>query len=719
MWKRVSAFRSIYQTALITIVIGLFFASAARAELSNIDEMHQVCRNWLTYCASQPGGWAGSTSPSISGFEDITANDTLLARCYSISPVGFVIVPVLKELSPIKAYSDESDLNPSDTLGLAQLLREMLHDRVALYIDTYGALDQSQPTSGPVLLDRKHRAAWDELAIPSKTFSSSLSLDAAGSRVTGGPLLTTTWHQGWPYYNYCPLGNGDARTYVGCVATAMAQILAYWQWPTEGGGYNRYWWTGEGSVDPGFLYAEYWDSYDWDNIVNDCVSGCDSAQQAALAELNYEAAVSVNMDFGTSGSGTQIPYVMSAFKTFFYYKDDVEMQYRANHSPVSWFNIIKDEIDAWRPMEYGIMSHAIVCDGWRMDGEYEQYHMNYGWGGAQNAWYFIDYLYCDWSGCDYFNESLVRYIEPDKSVMFTADPKVGQCPLEVSFEGSSELAVDAWNWDFGDSTTASIQSLQHTYLSGGVYDVALEVTSNSLTYARTKQEYVIALADSLIAVDVDVHIHTPFELVIHAANVLDLSVIDLPIEYGGTLIITLDSISTAGCRTDGFEGVEVLDDDPAAGRLMLRLVASYTDTSVVLGPGNGDVVKLYFTLDESTTGGQWTIFELDGYQSGADLYQPGFHADLIPYYQPIIAGATVACVTCCVTPGDANHDGYADISDLTLYIDFMFGNGDPPQCMEEFDNNGDCGQDISDLTYFVDYMFGGGAPAVECHDCSF
>ena len=682
--------------------------------------MHQVCQNWLSYCASQPGGWAGSTSPSISGFEDITANDTVLARCFSVAPVGFVIVPILKELSPVKAYSDESNLKVSDTLGMAQLLREMLHARVALYVDTYGALEQSQPSSGPVLLDRKHRAAWDDLAVSSKDFSSSLSLGVAGSRVSGGPLLTTSWHQGWPYNNDCPLGAGEARTYVGCVATAMAQILTYWQWPAEGRGYHSYWWNGEGSAEPGYLYAQYWDSYDWDNIVDNCDGGCDSAQQAALAELNYETAVSVNMNFGTSGSGTQIPYVMGAFKAFFYYRNGVEMQYRVNHGPGSWFDIIKDEIDAGRPMEYGIMSHAIVCDGWRIDTEMElpQYHMNYGWGGAQNAWYFIDYLFCDWSGCDYINESLVRYIEPDKSVMFTADPRLGQCPLEVSFEGGSDLTVDEWNWDFGDSETASLQSPTHTYTDGGVFDVTLDVTSSFVPYTRTKREYVIALADSLIAGDVDVQIHTPFEVAIHAANVLNLSAIDLPIEYGGTLEMTLDSFSTAGCRTAAFEGVEILDDDPADDRLMLRLVASYTDTLIVLEPGNGDIVKLYFTPDEATTGEQWAAIELDGYQSGADIYQPVFCSRLVPRYQPIVTGGTATCITCCVTPGDANHDGSQDISDLTSYIDFMFAGADPPVCMEEFDNNGDCSQDISDLTYFVDYMFAGGVPPVECHGCS-
>jgi hypothetical protein len=72
---------------------------------------------------------------------------------------------------------------------------------------------------------------------------------------------------------------------------------------------------------------------------------------------------------------------------------------------------------------------------------------------------------------------------------------------------------------------------------------------------------------------------------------------------------------------------------------------------------------------------------------------------------------------CCVIPGDANHDGSRDISDLTYFVDFMFAGGPAPICTEEFDNDGNCSQDISDLTYYVDFMFAGGPTPVACHDC--
>lgn len=80
-------------------------------------------------------------------------------------------------------------------------------------------------------------------------------------------------------------------------------------------------------------------------------------------------------------------------------------------------------------------------------------------------------------------------------------------------------------------------------------------------------------------------------------------------------------------------------------------------------------------------------------------------------------GVGDVCDGCCVHPGDADKNGSVDISDLTYFVDYMFGTGSGPVCTEEFDNDGNCNQDISDLTYFVDYLFGGGPLPADCHMC--
>jgi hypothetical protein len=56
------------------------------------------------------------------------------------------------------------------------------------------------------------------------------------------PLLTTNWDQGYYYNALCPVDNGGpgGHVYVGCVATAMGQIMKYHNYPDQGNGTHTY-----------------------------------------------------------------------------------------------------------------------------------------------------------------------------------------------------------------------------------------------------------------------------------------------------------------------------------------------------------------------------------------------------------------------------------------------------------------------------------------------
>ena len=52
-------------------------------------------------------------------------------------------------------------------------------------------------------------------------------------------MIHSTWGQGAPYNSDCPIHNGQ-RSLVGCAATAMAQVMRYHQWPSQGKGSYSY-----------------------------------------------------------------------------------------------------------------------------------------------------------------------------------------------------------------------------------------------------------------------------------------------------------------------------------------------------------------------------------------------------------------------------------------------------------------------------------------------
>jgi hypothetical protein len=109
----------------------LLLSPVVQAERATSSEMELVCRNWLIYMTNTRGVWGGSTVPALNDVQEIVVNDTLLGRCFMIQPVGFVVVPVLKELPPVMYCSDENGIALSEENGLPVLIKEvLLHSRI-------------------------------------------------------------------------------------------------------------------------------------------------------------------------------------------------------------------------------------------------------------------------------------------------------------------------------------------------------------------------------------------------------------------------------------------------------------------------------------------------------------------------------------------------------------------------------------------------------------
>lgn len=201
------------------------------------------------------------------------------------------------------------------------------------------------------------------------------------------PLLSTTWSQS-PYYNsLCPGGSVS-----GCVATAMSQIMKFWNYPEQGSGFHSYNHNNYGTLSANFG-AE---SYDWSQMPNSVTSA-----NTAVATLMYHVGVSVEMNYSPESSGA---YVISsnspvqhcseyALTTYFGYDAGLQGIARSNYTNAQWMQTIKAELDAHRPVLYaGFGSgggHAFVCDGY---DSYDYLHMNWGWGGYYDGYFPVDAL---------------------------------------------------------------------------------------------------------------------------------------------------------------------------------------------------------------------------------------------------------------------------------------------------------------------------------------
>lgn len=194
------------------------------------------------------------------------------------------------------------------------------------------------------------------------------------------PLIKTHWDQGTPYNNLCPGGS-----VTGCTATAMAQIMKYWEWPKTGIGSHSY-----EHPTYGTIYANFGETtYDWDNMIAITSTSATTEQQDAVATLMYHCGVSVDMNYSPSASAAYLS--TSSFVDYFgYNQSDIRTVNNQNISASEWIMTIENEINNGRPVLYagwneeGTSGHSFVCDGY---DENDYFHINWGWSGSCDGYY--------------------------------------------------------------------------------------------------------------------------------------------------------------------------------------------------------------------------------------------------------------------------------------------------------------------------------------------
>ncbi|MBO7074763.1 MAG: leucine-rich repeat protein [Bacteroidales bacterium] len=198
-------------------------------------------------------------------------------------------------------------------------------------------------------------------------------------------LIQTRWNQLPGYNDLCPYDEeAGEHTPTGCVATAMAQIMKYYEKPTHGYGSHSY--TPDSHPEYGSQSVNFGNStYNWNAMpLNNSSS--------EIAKLMYHCGVSVNMDYDPEVSLANGLIVINAMNEYFDYTLG-NNRFKEDHE-ATWINDIKDELQDNRPLFYWGSSsnggHAFICDGYD-DGD--NFHFNWGWGGLCNdAYYSLDAL---------------------------------------------------------------------------------------------------------------------------------------------------------------------------------------------------------------------------------------------------------------------------------------------------------------------------------------
>jgi hypothetical protein len=294
---------------------------------------------------------------------------------------GFIIVSGDDNVIPVLGYSDETGFRLDN-----------IPENVTKWLEGYKS-EIRYIINNNIQASNEIKTKW-QLYLNHK-----ISKDNIKNTNSVSPLLQTKWNQS-PYYNdMCPYDNqNNARTVTGCVATAMAQIMKYWNYPSNGTGFHSYNESTFGTLSANFGST----TYDWGSMPNDV-----SSSNSAVATLMYHCGVSIDMSYGVHGS---YGYVISsqspdtncaeyALKTYFSYKSTLQGVQRANYSGTSWISLLKTELDASRPVLYAGFGngggHCFVCDGYDNN---DFFHFNWGWGGYYDGYFAVDNLNPDGLG---------------------------------------------------------------------------------------------------------------------------------------------------------------------------------------------------------------------------------------------------------------------------------------------------------------------------------
>ena len=291
---------------------------------------------------------------------------------------GFVVVAADDRVIPILGYSLTTYFTSSD---MPEHVKDWFFDYEA-QIDSLVA-HNVEPTA---LVQREWNA-----------YSNSKSSVLNSMAAVVGPLVTTTWDQSPYYNNLCPTKDGT-RTITGCVATATAQIMKYWNHPSTGHGSHSYSWNGQ------TLSANFGNTtYQWSNMPTSLTASSSSTKKTAVATLMYHIGVAVEMEYNTSANGGSSasnftddfsPSAELALQRYFKYSNNIHHIRYSDCTDAQWKTILKSELDASRVVLYDGRDpsggHSFVCDGYNNNN---YFHFNWGWGGTYDGFYAIGDLH--------------------------------------------------------------------------------------------------------------------------------------------------------------------------------------------------------------------------------------------------------------------------------------------------------------------------------------
>ena len=345
---------------LIAVMIIVPCSSFSSPAFCQTSEYETVARNFLLFLKSDKQ--IVSTSMIQANDLDPTKPKLDIAFLANLSLGGYIIVSTSRHVSPVKAYSLSADFK---TLPDAY--------KRYLFLENESRIRNLTLKSKRALTVSETEKSWDFLLqfAPSPVTLRDYSPDTY--------LLSTRWDQGEPYNKFLPELDGQ-KVVAGCSNITLAQLMKYHAHPSSGQGVSSYTWNGQG------LEAVFYRPYHWENMPDAVSLAEDEYKADEVALLIRDLAIMNWTSFGLYGSSAIINFQPWA-EHFGYSRHVSSMD---NTDATLFFNTLRSEIDAMRPVVVSLPGHNCVADGYSSDPTGKKIHLNMGWGGHDDDYYYLD-----------------------------------------------------------------------------------------------------------------------------------------------------------------------------------------------------------------------------------------------------------------------------------------------------------------------------------------
>jgi methionine-rich copper-binding protein CopC len=382
---------------LVCLALSLVVGGAWAAPVSQQQAL-QVAQGWIRLNPSAGEPRHPLAMDKVAGAREFhNRQGQLLAYIVDLKPQGYIVVPSDDLAEPVICYDSEGHF--SGALVRQDALADMLQSDIPSRWRRWTA----PGVSAQALNDYRVKlvAQWQQLQAAA---SGPLPVGAQSSTTVVAPLLTTAWNQGGFDTNNTASGEApystdlpDPEDCTGCVATAMAQIVRYWKYPTTGptggnychvDGTLEYLSMAEAAQQAGLPLAF--------NYSQMAVNPAVGSNYPEIAYLMACCGIANCMTWTVSESGAQGESILAtAYKTNFHYASATCYVCPQNDQGANWADInsiMENDLNNGRPIQIDILDstgggHSIVEDGYGFSGAALYYHLNLGWGGASNAWY--------------------------------------------------------------------------------------------------------------------------------------------------------------------------------------------------------------------------------------------------------------------------------------------------------------------------------------------